>query len=295
MKKALLFWVIMLVVSTQSKGQGFELWLDNDALYYPASTDRFYSNGLELTYFSKVSTTSSGLKQWSFALRHRIYNGLSNASPEVLDLDRPYVGYGWLSASRDRYNLDNQTIFRAKAALGWMGSGAGGAYVQNQFHALLENSGEVYGWDRQLQDMPIIQMEASHSWFAESNYIAIGADAGAALGSLTTNAFVGGQIYTGLLDQPFSLRSNKVSFIQLHGTVKAVAVGYDATLQGSPFLEDPNALSVNQIAHGRVETGLFLESQWKGLHISTGFQWMSPEIKGLPGHRFGTIRVGYFF
>ena len=295
MKNRLLFGVFLLFGSTLSKGQGIELWFDNDALYYPASTDRFYSNGLELTYFSKESATSNGLNQWSFALRHRIYNGLSNSSPEVLDLDRPYVGYAWLSASRDQYNVNKHTRVRAKAAVGWMGSAAGGDYVQNQFHALLENSGEAFGWDRQLRDMPIIQLEASHSWIAESKYVAISGDVGGSLGSLTTNAFIGGQVFTGLLDEPFSIRANQFSFIQLHGFVKAVAIGYDATLQGSPFIEDPNALSSAQIVRGRVEAGLFLETQWKGLHISTGFQWMSPQVKGLPGHRFGTVRVGYFF
>jgi len=295
MKKSLVFWVLMLFASVHSRAQGLELWLDNDALYYPASTDRFYSNGLELTYFSKVSTTSVELKQWSFALRHRIYNGLSNASNEVLPLDRPYVGYGWLRVSRDHVHSEKQTVFGLKAALGWMGNAAGGGYVQNQFHSIIENSNEAYGWDRELQDMPIIQLEATHSWYAESEYLAISGDFGGAIGTLNSCAFVGGQVFVGFLDQPFSLRSSEFSFVQVHGTLKAVGIGYDATLQGSPFVEDPNALSSSQIMRGRLETGLFLQTQWKGLFLSTGFQWMSPEMRGLPGHRYGTVKVGYFF
>lgn len=274
-----------------SRAQGLVFSFENDALYFPAPTDRYYTNGLRLQHWLKPSENI----QWNVALQHRMYNGLKNTDPTPIPGDRPYTSTLLLRAERIQWSEVKGTQLSLGSSVGVMGAEAQGGELQNGIHALLENSTEAYGWDRQLRSMPIVQIEAERQHIIGNDFWALAGRYGTDVGTILTSVHGGATAYIGMVDNPLSPRTQDQTYVRAKIGMQASAVLYDATLLGSPFINDPQAIDRELMNIGRLHGQVGLESQIKGLSIAIEMHWLSPEVQGLDHHRYGAVRLGCFF
>jgi lipid A 3-O-deacylase len=149
---------------------------ENDALV-PKPTDRWYTQGLQLSYLSApIGTTAL---DWLFPTtftnptaprtrRYEIVVGQTIFTPENTKLnppdprDRPYAG--WLYAGLGWYQETNRsTLDHLEVQLGVVGPAALAKEMQTSFHQLLgQNSSQV--WNFQLRNEPGIVVSYDHKW-----------------------------------------------------------------------------------------------------------------------------------
>ncbi len=135
------------------------IW-END---YFSGTDRNYSNGLKLAYFSPAFTPDGApgfiakhvLRaknddriHYGIAFGHSIFTPEDRLASEPLPDQHPYAGfaYGEYSVVVNRRSRVLDTL---NFQIGLVGPAAGGEEVQNTFHRIIDDD-ELLGWDNQL-------------------------------------------------------------------------------------------------------------------------------------------------
>jgi len=138
------------------------LTAENDV--FGGGTDRYYTNGLLLTWqspsadlpgplaaFNRVLDRAfePGQLRWGLSFGQNFYTPQDIRTRTPDPNDRPYAGYLYGAASLTRTTERAQTL--AELQLGVVGPSALGEFVQNNYHDLL-NIRNAEGWDRQLKD-----------------------------------------------------------------------------------------------------------------------------------------------
>ncbi len=136
-------------------------------------TDQNYSNGVQFQFTSGPSTTlplvarvmpqrfRQGYSSWRTGLGfgHAIFTPEDISAPDPDPTDRPYAGwaYGSLAFYGERWGIDRDPSVRgldtAQLSVGVVGDGAGAAWVQSEFHQLIDGE-DPRGWRFQIEDEP---------------------------------------------------------------------------------------------------------------------------------------------
>lgn len=173
-------------------------------------TDRNYTNGLRVERMGPsndvhpllrrsaalvpfIDLEQTELRQ-GIAFAHAIYTPEDIEAVDPDPADRPYAGWLHVSGTAVASNETSQDVLQLN--LGWVGPGAGGEFVQTNWHELI-NGVEPRGWDHQLPDEPGIELIAQRvqrfdgpplPFDIESDY---GLNFGGALGNVRTYASAG--------------------------------------------------------------------------------------------------------
>lgn len=262
---------------TWRDGAAFSLISEND-IY--SGADRNYTNGIQL---GVVSGPCNALLGTGFLSEHLLPERFdaddrawragvaagqmmftpADISAVVPDPDdRPYAA--WLYAS---FTLISQTttpgdvadLETAKLDLGWIGPGAGGEWVQTNWHHMI-NGAEPMGWGGQLRDEPTVNFtyDATRRWrLPAPGWLDADADlrAGGSLGNVAIHASAGGSLRLGqgfegdygpprirpaLGGATFFSRSGRPFGWYLFAGVEGRAVGRDIFLDGNTFRDSPS-------------------------------------------------------
>lgn len=154
-------------------GGGLTLAIEND---YFAATDRNYTNGVALHY-SLAPSDTPWLSLWisdnllganpgtyvrtGIAIGHTIYTPQNTEANPAPPDQHPYAAYLFL---RGTLLVDHGNMADSAAIdLGIVGPAAGGEWVQNNFHDLIDDT-PSRGWDSQINNEPIINLSVSRRW-----------------------------------------------------------------------------------------------------------------------------------
>ncbi len=149
------------------------LSIENDLL---GGTDRYYTNGLLLTWRSPSSDLPSPLAwldrqldflqgpgdlRWGLAIGHSLFTPQNTRAVNPDQTDRPYAGllHGAVSLTRNT----GSSFSIVEVQFGLLGRSAGGEYVQNEFHRRI-GSPRSNGWDYQLRDEPVAALVVGRVW-----------------------------------------------------------------------------------------------------------------------------------
>ncbi len=197
------------------KDQGaplFSVIVENDLF---AGRDGDYTNGLRAEYVAPAGELSPVL-DWlvdvqplfdpstrelrqGVAVSHQIYTAADITDPDPPPDSHPYAGYlGVSTFGAARTETEERTL---TLEIGLVGPSAGGAWVQSEWHALLDAT-EPEGWDVQLKDEVVFELSANRvrRWRGPE---AGGLDtdlighAGFSLGTLRTDLSVGATVRIG--------------------------------------------------------------------------------------------------
>ncbi|MBE9604696.1 lipid A deacylase LpxR family protein [Acetobacteraceae bacterium H6797] len=189
----------------------WSLQVENDILN---GTDRYYTNGLQLSWRSPSDDLPSplawlnqrldfiqgpGTLRWGLALGHSIFTPQDTQRRNPDPTDRPYAGllYGAASISRETAT----TLSVLELQLGMVGPSALGEQVQNNWHRFI-GVDTAKGWDYQIKDEPVGALIIDRKW--RLPLLMVGnvelealPSASASLGNLQTYAAGGGLIRFG--------------------------------------------------------------------------------------------------
>ncbi|MEF7613236.1 lipid A deacylase LpxR family protein [Aquincola sp. MAHUQ-54] len=210
------------------RGGSAGLRVDNDLL---GGQDEGYTNGAVLTLVSGnlagfddpcLPGVARGLNRalgWlqpgggdqrnmSFTLAQAIFTPRDNERRDLITDDRPYAGL--LVAGVGYHVRTGDWLESSVLRLGWVGPSARGQDVQRAVHKVT-GSKRFRGWSNQLHDEPLFQLQ--REWARRWPAAGEGADGrrrwdavthwGASLGTLATQAVVGGQWRYGTLPDDF--------------------------------------------------------------------------------------------
>ncbi|WP_424140685.1 lipid A deacylase LpxR family protein [Roseomonas chloroacetimidivorans] len=299
----------------------FGLTVENDA--FGGNTDRYYSNGLLLTWRSPADTMPDSLAwidrgmgwllgpgrlHWGLSLGQSLYTPEDKQRRNPDPADRPYAGrlYGALTVSRT--TPSTQTIFEVQA--GVVGPAAFGRQVQNSYHHLIGVK-PAKGWHYQIENEPVLDLLAERRWRVslgewqglETEFIPV---ATLSLGNANTYVAAGGTFRLGRgLDADWgsarirpalagsSLLEPRSEFgWYVFGGVDGRVVARDITLDGNTW-RDSRSVDRRWLV-GDVQGGVAL--LWRGIRLAYTQVLRSEEFYGQKGTEvFGSLNLSIRF
>ncbi|WP_440880521.1 lipid A deacylase LpxR family protein [Tenacibaculum sp. C7A-26P2] len=311
--KAFLFIIIPFYCYSQKQySKEFSFINDND-LYISYYQDRYYTNGIFLTYrFIDTNNKSKAVKKiYNIQLGHKMYTPFKAVvqSPELHD--RPFAGYLYGGFGIDQFYEDDSFI-KNSIEIGAIGPISIAKELQNFIHDIYGFKRAV-GWQYQIKDAFAFNFKTTFGtklFETNSKYFDLNWLSEASLGTVL------GNVNTGLL--------GRFSLIQLQEVTNSIAFGsnlnasgsnsfnekefflfikpkieyifYDATIQGS-FLNNDSPITypvmpfvfTNQI-------GICFTSG--KFHFGYTVNYHSKKLKSTQvprGNFFGTIQINYQF
>jgi len=306
---------------SQQAGAVSSVVIENDVL---AGTDRNYTSGIRYERVAPAAQVSPWLRQAAlahpfidlegcdirqgWALSHRLYTPSNIGAPAADPDDHPYAAHlslQWFASARTQDSEHLVTV-----DIGWVGPGAGGEFVQSNWHQLIDGQ-EPRGWDAQLRDELVFALSGQHvRRFGRAKIGRSEADwlghAGLTLGTLRTDASIGAAMRFGTgLDGSFAPPRLRPAIASssvfspgegltgyLFAGVGGYAVGHDIFLDGNTFVNSPS-----------VDRHSFVADVQGGAEIQAG-RWRaaltlvarSEEFRGQDGaQRFGALSFSRAF
>ena len=286
-------------------------------------SDRYYTNGLLLTWQSPSANLPrplAGLDErldvllgpgglrWGLSFGQNMYTPQDTDRRTPDPRDRPYAGYLYGAASLSRSTERTQTLLELQ--FGVVGPSAGGEFVQNNYHDLI-NVRRANGWSRQLKDEPALTALLERRWRVPlGSFGGVQAEAipvaAVALGSVQTYAAAGGTLRIGQgLEAdwgPVRIRPALAGsgFFQprqefgwyIFGGVEGRAIARDIFLDGNTFRDSPSV--DKRLFVGDAQAGVAV--LWRGVRFAYTQVLRSEEFYGQRGRQsFGAFSASFRF
>ncbi|WP_460617092.1 lipid A deacylase LpxR family protein [Hymenobacter ruber] len=279
-------------------------------------TDYYFTQGMTLTLVHPIlahlpvrhllAAGPRGSTQYhSLTLRYDGFTPLRIQDAFIRVGDRPYAAYLYGSFFRvSNHPVQHQRLTTA-LEIGFIGPAAGGKELQTAIHRVTGNA-EPRGWDYQIQNAPIIGYRmAFEKQLAASQHVDLLGNAEASLGTLYTYAGTGLHLRAGKFTPYFANlgitapnHNSEPQPWQLYGeaTLEGRLVGYDATLQGSPFTNrNPYTLPADDVRRAILRSSGGVVLAHGGLSFAATATWVSPEFAGGRSHRWGQLGMTVAF
>lgn len=284
---------------------------DND-LYTSIVRDRYYTNGLFITYkhlTNNLNHPKTKKKIHSFGLGHMLYTPVKATLQFASLHDRPFAGYLYGTYGIENY-YKNQNIFKFSIQLGFIGEKAKGKEVQNFIHGIY-NYPKAMGWDYQIKEA--LAINASLKYIKNISKISntkldFNSYSTLNIGTIFTDVATG--LYGRIGFKELQKNHNTVAFGSNLNTSKSTTfsesfifikpllhyVLYDATIQGS-FLNTGSPVTYNVMPF---KFTLELGYLYSYNRFSYGYVYhyhtkklKSNRVKN--GNNYGSISISYYF
>jgi len=298
------------------------LQLENDLF---AGTDRYYTNGLRLTWvspsepprvfgpverFAAPFLGDGAQLRWGLSAGQNIYTPQDTDAQDPDPHDRPYAAWLYGAATLAAYT-DTQ-LNRIELQVGVVGPWAQGEEVQNNVHDLIEDR-PARGWDYQLKNEPGVLLLLDRAWRARK-VLSVGDDFGvdaspyvtAALGNINTSAAAGLSLRLGQsLDADFGAPRIRPTLggsaffdkrdgfgWYLFAGVEGRAVAHDIFLDGNTFRSSRSVDKKYFVGDFQAGASVF----WGSTRLTYTFAMRTPEFDGQNGYaRFGALSLSFSF
>jgi len=296
-------------VAQNTYSKEISLISDND-LYTSVYRDRYYTNGLFLTYRVVKNETTNNLpkKIYKFQTGHMMFTAVKSTLPFASTHDRPFAGYLYGGFGISRFYPSNNILI-TDYEIGIIGPDAKGEELQTFMHDVY-NYPKPLGWKHQIQNAFAINFNARYlHYFAKisSNTLDFSSFNTLKAGTVFTSISSGVYSRFGLKTlQPFSnsvafhsnlntsFQSNSESFIFVKPMLNYTL--YDATVEGS-FLNKTSAVTFDVMPfHFSLELG-YRYYRKRFLYGYT-YSYHTKKLKSLKASKsnsYGSIYIGYYF
>ena len=275
-------------------------------------TDYYFTQGMTLTLVHPAlarlpvchllaAGSRGSTQQYGLTLRYDGFTPLRIQDDFIRIGDRPYAAYLYGSFFRTSTDAARRQRLTTALEIGFIGPAAGGKELQTAIHRITGNAAPR-GWDYQMRNAPILGYRVEvEQQLAASRHAELLAAAEASLGTLYTYAATGLQLRVGHFAPGFQV-STVTSMPdrgtphgwQLYGmaSVQGRLIGYDATLQGSPFSNrDPYTLAASELRRAVLRSSGGVVLVHNALRFDATATWVSPEFAGGRPHRWGQLGV----
>lgn len=307
----LLFLASTVVFSQKSFSKEISSLTDND-LYTSTYRDRYYSNGLFITYkFLHQNKKTKNIKKIvsSFQLGHMIYTPVKATLKFASEHDRPFAAYFFGEYGKSRF-YKNQNILTTKLQIGVIGANAKGKELQNFIHSIY-NYPKAMGWKEQIKSAIGVNLELNYNKYLSkisTNYFDFSNYSTVRVGTIFTDISAG--IYTRLGFKKLQKLYNSTAFHSNLNTEKNINysesylyfkplisyVVYDATIQGS-FL-NTNSPITYEIMPFKFSLEIGYRYNWNRFNYGYTFHYHTKKLKSIRvknSNTYGSIYIGYNF
>jgi hypothetical protein len=305
-------------------GSELQLFIENDML---ANTDRYYTNGLKVGIGLPLEPLQSPAAALLRSLDQEegedvhvgLFLGQNIYTPRDISIsaaqpnDRPWSAWLYLGAVAQRARENR--LHTVEIDVGMVGPAALGEAVQSNWHRLI-GVGRPKGWDNQGPNEPAFMVSYLHKRKYGNDHADIVAHAGASLGTVMTNARVGGLVRLGHGITGFGPDTIEPGGAMLQGTRASGDTGYSVrhgrewyvfagvdqrAVARNIFLDGPafhGGPSVDRRDHV-FDTSLGFSFRYHGLRFSWTRIRRSEEFRTATGgggvQRFDSMNLGYEF
>ncbi|NCT10640.1 MAG: lipid A deacylase LpxR family protein [Flavobacteriia bacterium] len=304
------FFCSIWIYSQQKFSKEISFVNDND-LYVSTIKDRYYTNGVSLSYRFLSSSIKENLEkrilQWQIG--HKMYTPYKAIVTSIEDHDRAFAAYVFGGFGFTNVYKTNQ-IFSSSVEVGVIGKNAFGKELQDFIHDLYGFK-KATGWQYQIKNALGININASYDTFLakiSSDFVDLTWVNSASVGTVFTNISSGFYGRIGLnplqkITNSIAFKSNLnnqntndtrevESFLFIKPSVKYNL--YDATIEGS-FLNSNSEVTTEIISLVfQLEIGFrFTANKFQFGYV---YNFNTNESKGLrfnKGNTFGTIAIHY--
>ena len=308
---SILLFLSISVFSQQKFSKEFSFLTDND-LYVSKVKDRYYSNGMFLTYrYLTKDFKNLEKKIIELQIGHEIYTPYKSTVINVALHDRPFAAYLYGNVGILRV-YKNEKILKTKLQIGVVGKSAFGEELQEAIHTIY-NFRSPDGWKYQIRNTVAINFDTEYykalgtnkTKHFDSNFVSK-----LRLGTIFSEASIGLMGRIGFKElQPIQnsiafnthLNNDVTSYVRgiesfLYYETSLTYVAYDATLQGSIFNNDsPVTFKPNAI---RFDIELGYKFTAKRCNFGYSYHFHSNKMSKLRfdnGNDYGRIFFSYLF
>lgn len=283
----------------------FRLHYSND---FFTATDYYYTQGVRMELalpafrFLRKTHLFPGLKNgtnelYALSFNHQCFTPTSIREDIILVNDRPFAGAISLAAQRIVTDTSKNIRITSELQAGGIGACSGCAETQTTIHRWLDGV-TPHGWQHQVNNTPLLNYTLTlEKGLLQRERISVHTAFTGQAGSLYTNAQAALTFRAGRMNPLFNpWQKNKPFRIWITGTGSAIAVGYNATLQGGLFgKESVYTIPADEIKRIVWRADYGLELAWRGLHVHYLFVDISPEFDTGMRHRWGHCKIGVAF
>jgi hypothetical protein len=306
-----LFFITCLSAFSQEKHRKeFIIVTDND-LYVSTEKDRYYTNGLFLSYRHIAKTNNEKLEkkihEWS--LNHEMYAPFVAIIQGSSLHDRPFAANLFGSFGID-YVYKTDKIIKTSVEFGVIGTAAFGRELQDFIHDIY-GFRKAVGWDYQIKNALLLNFQADYIndlITSKDGFYDISSHSNVRFGTIYTDATAGALLRIGFRKlQPLknsiayrtSINNESTSFVRVPESFLYIKpmiqyALYDATIQGS-FLNTGSPVTKTLVPFRfSVEVGLKFTMNRVNFGYNINFQ--TKKLNGLrfpDGHTYGSISLSY--
>ena len=282
---------------------------ENDMLF---GSDNYYTAGLALSYtsdnFKKTpaqllfrSKNSESYTYSGFGFQQRIFTPYSIAEPNSIEGDRPYSAYLLVTNFAVLINPAKKLKLSNEIGIGVMGQAAGGKEVQKLVHSLIGSITPI-GWEFQLGNTFLIDYQFRiekgffNDWIA-NHFVPFAATR---VGTLTNLVQVGlmtkwGNKNSFLVNATDPIELNNKLIWEWLFEANLQGVFYDATLEGSLFNDDPNALTKDETISKQYQFRTGFNLYYKKVSFRYMIKFNSTDFNSAVIHRYASVNIGLAF
>lgn len=283
----------------------FEFKWANDFVF---ETDRYFSNGLELTYYAPFLRKSpinyillpakkQEIVYYGITITQHFFTPDELFSAFVNEQDRPFASYLLIGQVKVSINRQKGLKMHSGLQVGLLGKYSGGESIQNNIHEILPTSQPALGWLNQIQpDLALNYLIRIEKGLLRNKNFEIIPLASLKAGIPYTETGGAVKIRLGKLNDYFSGNSFKREkpwqiyvFIEMGGKY----VFYNATLQGGLFNNNPYVMS--DISHWVAQLNTAIAFSVRGFGIEFGQHFITPEFNSGMPHKWGYLSLKFVF
>jgi len=307
----IVFLLLSLSILAQEKySKEISLLTDND-LYVSLTSDRYYTNGLFLSYkyVSKNKPENLEKRIFEWQLGHEMFSPYKAIVIDPSKHDRPFAAHFFIDFTIRNVYKNNQ-IFKFGGQFGVIGKNAYGRELQNFIHDLYDFK-RAEGWEYQIKDALSINLEANYSKHLladESNHYDFNAVANARIGTVYTDASAGFYSRIGFLslqkiansiafgtnvnNENTNYNREAESFFYIKPMLHYIL--YDATLEGSFLNAGSPVTKKPKSVRFELEIGLKFTANRFNFGYMINYQSNKTEnLRFSNGYTFGRISINY--
>ncbi|CAM1357840.1 conserved hypothetical protein [Tenacibaculum sediminilitoris] len=307
----LLFSLFSLHSFSQHKySKEFSFLNDND-LYISTHQDRYYTNGVFLTYryLSTKQPERMAKKSYEIFIGHQMYTPFKAIVDVMEEHDRPFAGYLFGGFSINRF-YKNESVFKTTIQVGAIGSPSFAEELQDFIHNLYGFKKAV-GWKYQIKNALALNLKAKYiKKILKDNVFDLNWSNSVRLGTVHTDFSTG--LYTRIGFKPLESIINSIAF---HGNLNNQStsfenkaevflffnpmlhyIAYNATIEGS-FLNSGSPVTFDVEPFKFTTTfGIRFTSNRFNIGYIVNYHTKNLKSTRVPkGNFYGTIQINYQF
>jgi lipid A 3-O-deacylase len=300
--------------SASKNTQYIRLNIENDMLILREKTDRYFTSGMKLDYWTASSLNNPPLiasifpklkksdNYFGATIASNMYTPINKLDEAIVSGDRPYAGWAYLGLSAISNSRNNALRLKSEYSLGAIGPITQQEMMQKSMHKWIDRP-QPQGWKNQIaNDLAVnVFFSAEKRAFNPCDFVDILGILETNIGTVTNFMGIGGLVRVGWFEDyfknilPTSTQKNWQAFIFTRPSMRVVMD--NSLLQGGVFnyYKSPYVISRDDLKHYYLETAFGYSMSFHSFNMTYSQNFRTAEFKEAKTMFWGNMAFSYAF